>query len=214
MIIGSDFAMNTAGQRLVNPATGLYQPGVPNQVIANPNPEWTAGLTNTFMYKGFTLSALIDIRYGGDIYSFGWVDLRGNGSLEITAADRDKPRVLPGVIDVNGDGSVYIPNNIQVSAQSYWAGLGGLGSKSAVFNATTYRLRELSLNYELPRKWLSKTPLGSVSVGISGRNLFFYAPYAPGDPGVNSQGAGNIQGLDLNGAPQTRNYGFNVRITL
>lgn len=214
VIIGTDFAKNPAGERLVNPATGLYQPGVPNQVIANPNPEWTAGLTNTFMYKGFTLSALIDIRYGGDIYSFGWVDLRGNGSLEITAADRDKPRVLPGVIDVNGDGSVYIPNNIQISAQSYWGGLGGLGSKSAVFNATTYRLRELSLNYELPRKWLSKTPLGSVSVGISGRNLFFYAPYAPGDPGVNSQGAGNIQGLDLNGAPQTRNYGFNIRITL
>lgn len=214
VIIGSDFAMNKTGQRLVNPATGLYQPGVPNQVIANPNPEWTAGLTNTFMYKGFTLSALIDVRYGGDILSFGWVDLRSNGSLEITATERDKPRILPGVIDVNGDGSVYIPNNIQISAQSYWGGLGGLGSKSAVFNATTYRLRELSLNYELPRKWLSKTPLGSVSVGISGRNLFFYAPYAPGDPGVNSQGAGNIQGLDLNGAPQTRNYGFNVRITL
>jgi TonB-linked SusC/RagA family outer membrane protein len=214
VIIGTDFAQNPAGQRLINPNTGLYQPGVPNSVIANPNPEWTAGLTNTFSYKNLTLSALIDVRYGGDLYSFGWVDLRQNGSLEITAADRDKPRVFEGVIDVNGDGSLYIPNNIQISAQSYWQNLGGLASKSAVFNATTYRLREMSLTYQLPKNLLSKTPLGGVSIGVSGRNLFYYAPYAPGDPGVNTQGAGNIQGLDLNGAPPTRNYGFNIRVTL
>lgn len=214
VIIGTDFAYSTTGQRLVNPNTGLYAPGIPNTVIANPNPEWTAGLTNTFNYKGFTLSALLDVRYGGDIYSFGWVDLRSNGSLEITGVDRDQPRILPGVIDVNGDGSVYIPNNIQISAQSYWGGLGGLASKAAVFNATTYRLRELSLTYQLPKSWLAKTPLGGVSIGVSGRNLLYYAPYAPGDPGVNTQGAGNIQGLDLNGAPPVRNYGFNIRITL
>jgi TonB-linked SusC/RagA family outer membrane protein len=214
VIISTDFTRNAAGQRLVNPITGLYVPGTPNLVVANPNPEWTAGLTNTLNYKGISLSALLDVRYGGDIYSFGWVDLRSNGSLEITSSDRDKPRVLEGVIDVNGDGSVYIPNNIQISAQSYWGALGGLGSSAAVFNATTYRLRELSLSYQLPKSVISKTPFGSVSIGLSGRNLFFYAPYAPGDPGVNSQGAGNIQGLDLNGAPQTRNYGFNIRITL
>lgn len=214
VIIGTDYAKSSKGDRLVNPITGLYAAGVPNSVIANPNPDWLAGLTNTFHYKGITLSALVDVRYGGDLYSFGWTDLRSNGSLEITGIDRNKPRILPGVIDVNGDGSLYQPNNIQISAQSYWGALGGLASKAAVFNATTYRLRELSFSYRLPSKWLSKTPMGSVSIGVSGRNLLFYAPYAPGDPAVNTQGAGNIQGLDLNGAPATRNYGFNVRITL
>ncbi len=214
VIIGTDFAKNPNGERLVNPQTGLYLPGIPNSEIANPNPKWTAGLTNTFNYKGISLSALFDVRFGGDIYSFNWVDLRSNGQLEITGIDRDKPRSLEGVIDVKGDGSSYIPNNIQISAQSYWGALGGLGSKSAVFDATTYRFRELALNYKLPSKLLAKTPIGGVSIGVSGRNLFFYAPNAPGDPGVNSQGAGNIQGLDLNGAPATRNYGFNVRITL
>lgn len=214
VIIGTDFAKNPNGDRLVNPTTGLYATGVSNSVIANPNPDWLAGLTNTFNYKGFTLSALLDVRYGGDLYSFGWTDLRSTGSMAITAVDRDQPRVLPGVIDVNGDGSLYTPNNIQIPAQTYWGAIGGLASKSAVFNATVYRFRELALSYRLPSKWLSKTPLGSVSIGISGRNLLFYAPYAPGDPAVNTQGAGNIQGLDVNGAPATRNYGFNVRITL
>ena len=122
------------------------------------------------------------------------------------------PRVLPGVID-NGDGT-FTNNYIQVSSQAYWQGLGGLASKSAVFDATTIRLREVSLSYSLPSSLISKTPFGGVSVGVSGRNLLFYAPNAPGDPELNAQGAGNIQGMDLNGAPNTRNYGVNLRITL
>jgi len=213
VIIGTDFAKSPSGDRLINPTTGQYAAGTPNMVIANPNPDWLAGLTNTFTYKNISLMTLFDVRYGGDVYSFGWTDLKQNGSLAVTAVDRDQPRILPGVIDVNGDGSVYVPNNIQISAQTFW-GQGGLASKSAVFNATTYRWRELTVTYRLPAKWLAKTPLGSASIGFSGRNLLFYAPYAPGDPAVNTQGAGNIQGLDLNGAPATRNYGFNIRITL
>ena len=212
VIIGTDFAKNADGERLVNAQTGLYMPGTPNSVIANPNPEWISGLTNTFSYKGISLSALVDVKYGHDLYSFGWIDLRSNGSLEITAKDREMPRVLPGVID-NGDGT-FTNNYIQVSSQAYWQGLGGLASKSAVFDATTYRLREVSLSYSLPTSLISKTPFGGVSVGVSGRNLLFYAPNAPGDPELNAQGAGNIQGMDLNGAPNTRNYGVNLRITL
>jgi len=212
VIIGTDFATNANGERLVNPATGLYMPGVPNSVIANPNPDWISGLTNTFSYKGISLMALVDVKYGADLYSFSWTDLKSTGSLAITAKDRELPRILPGVID-NRDGT-YTPNNIQISAQSYWQGLGGLASKAAVYDATTYRLREVSLSYRLPASILSKTPFGSVSFGISGRNLYFYAPHAPGDPEVNTQGAGNIQGFDLNGAPNTRNYGFNLKLTL
>lgn len=212
VIIGTDYTKNEAGERLVNPATGLYVPGTPNSVISNPNHDWLAGLTNTFTYKGFTLNALFDIKYGGELYSFGWVDLRSNGSLAITGVDRDQPRILPGVIE-NTDGT-FRPNDIQISAQTYWGALGGLASKAAVFDATTIRFREASLSYELPQSLLSKTPFGSVSIGITGRNLWFFAPYAPGDPELNTQGAGNIQGLDLNGAPNTRNYGVNLRITL
>ena len=212
VIIGSGLTRNTEGQPLVNPQTGLYVPATANLVIANPNPEWQGGITNTFTYKGITLSALVDVKYGHDLYSFSWVDLRSNGSMLITAKDRELPRILPGVID-NGDGT-FTNNYIQISAQSYWQGLGGLASDAAVFDATAYRLREMSLSYQLPSNILSKTPFGSISIGVSGRNLLFYAPGAPGDPEINTQGAGNIQGLDLNGAPNTRNYGVNLRITL
>ncbi|MCH7399659.1 SusC/RagA family TonB-linked outer membrane protein [Belliella sp. DSM 107340] len=212
VIVGNQMQRNGDGELLINPLTGAYQPTLAGQVIANPQPDWLAGLMNTFYYKNFTLGVLIDTRQGGDIYSFGMVDQRNGGALEMTGVDRELPRVLPGVIEV-GEGQ-YVPNNIQVPAQTYWAGLGGLISESGVYDATVYRLREVSLSYSLPRRFLERTPFGDASIGFSGRNLWFFAPGFPGDPELNSQGAGNIQGLDLNGVPNTRNYGVNIRFTL
>lgn len=204
-----------AGQYVINPTTGQFAPTIAGEILASVQPRYTAGLTNTFSYKGITLSALIDTRQGGQILSFGAADLRGNGSLYVTGIDRDQPRILPGVIPVtNADGTTsYSPNNIQLPAQTYWAGLGGIASDGAVFDATVYRLRELSLAYTLPKSLLGKTPFGSISVGVSGRNLFFFAPNYYADPEVNTQGAGNIQGLDLSGQPNTRNVGGNIRLT-
>lgn len=211
VIIGTANARTESGELLINPLTGAFMPGIAGQVIANPQKDWIAGLTNNFSFKGFTLSALFDINKGGQIYSFSQVDMRSAGQTEITGIDRDQPRILPGVIQ-NADGTTR-PNNIQVSAQTYWAGLGGLASEGAVFDATAYRLRELSLNYSLPTSMLSRTPFGNVSIGVSGRNLWMFAPGFPADPEINTQGAGNIQGMDLNGIPTTRNYGVNLRVT-
>src|SRR5690606_38477808 len=147
--------------------------------------------------------ALIDVNYGGELYSFSQVDLRTGGHVDSTGVDRDQPRILPGVID-NGDGT-FRPNNIQIPAQTYFSNLGGLASEGAVYDATVYRLRELALGYSLPARLLSNSPFGQAYIGLSARNLFFFAPGFPGDPEVNTQGAGNIQGMDLNGGPQTRN---------
>lgn len=210
VIVGNGFPRNANGDLLINPATGAFATSVSGQILANPNPDWLLGVSNTFSFKGISFTALVDTRQGGQIMSLGVVDLKSNGNLKITEADRDQPRILPGVID-NGDGT-FRPNNIQLSAQTYWANLGGLGSEASVFDATVYRLRELSLGYTLPTQWLAKTPIKSVNVSISGRNLWFFAPGTPVDPEVNVQGAGNTQGLDQNGAPNTRNYGANLRL--
>jgi len=203
------------GQYVINPLTGGFGPTVAGKVLANIQANYTAGLTNTFSYKGLALTVLTDVRQGGQIFSFGAADLRSNGSLYVTGIDRDQPRILPGVIPVtNADGTAgYKPNNIQLSSQSYWGGIGGLGSEGAVHDATVYRLREVALSYSVPKTLLGKTPFGNISVGVSGRNLLFYAPGFISDPEVNTQGAGNIQGLDLNGQPNTRNIGANLRLT-
>ena len=66
----------------------------------------------------------------------------------------------------------------------------------------------------LPTGLLEHTPFGQVRLSISGRNLYYYAPNANFDPDQNTQGAGNIRGLEVQGAPNTRNYGANLRFTL
>ncbi|WP_224999393.1 SusC/RagA family TonB-linked outer membrane protein [Cesiribacter sp. SM1] len=212
VIISSAFPRNDAGQLLINPSTGLFQPSVAGQVIADPNPDWLGGITNTLSYKGINFSVLVDTRQGGDLYSFSAQDLKSLGAIEMTAVERDQPRILPGVIE--GADGTFTPNNIQISAQQYWQALGGLASEAAVYDATVYRLREVSLGYSIPKNLISKSPFGDIFISVSGRNLLYYAPNFFMDPEINTQGAGNIRGMDLNGAPNTRSYGVNLRFTL
>ncbi|GAC1373183.1 MAG: SusC/RagA family TonB-linked outer membrane protein [Hymenobacter sp.] len=200
------------GKYIINPTSGTFAPGVANSVIANPNPLWLGGITNTFNYRGVELSVLLDAKYGGEVLSFTNASLKSSGNLYETGIDRNAPRIIPGVIR-NADGT-YRPNNIQIDAQTYWGASGGLQSPLNVYDATVYRLREVSLGYSLPKGMLERTPFGQVRLSVSGRNLFYYAPNANFDPELNTQGAGNIRGLDLQGSPNTRNYGVNLRFTL
>ncbi len=210
VILGQKKATAPDGQYLINPRTGLWVTELSSQVTANPNVDWQGGITNTFGYKGITLSFLVDAIVGGDILSFTQAAYKGAGMLQQTGVSRDQPRVIPGVIQ-NTDGT-YRPNNIQVDAQSYWSNQ-GLQSDLNIFDGTHFTMREVSLGYTLPTSLLTRTPFGSASISVSGRNLFYYAPNANFFPEVNTQGAGNIRSLDLQGPPSVRSYGAYLRFT-
>lgn len=218
VIVGSKFLTNANGERLIDSTTGSYAGFLSNQVVADPNKDWIAGLTNTFTYKNFAFSFLLDMKKGGDIESFTIANLRANGSLKETAVDRDLPKVLPGVID-RGHGE-YVPNYIQIPAQTYWnAGFGAAtgsanSNEFAIFDATTFRVREVTLSYELPARIVNTKIFKKIKFTGFVRNLFYYAPNCPIDPEVNTQGAGNVRGLELISAPNTRNFGGSLRITL
>ena len=215
VILGQKKATAPDGQYLINGKTGLWVPELSSQVTANPNVNWQGGITNTLAYKGLTFSFLVDAIVGGDILSFTQAAYKSAGMLKETGIDRNLPRVIPGVIrGVAADGSTtYTPNNIQVDAQSYWSNQ-GLQSDLAIFDGTHYTLREVSLGYSLPKGLLEHTPFGNVSFSLSGRNLFYYAPNTNFFPEVNTQGVGNIRGLDLQGPPSVRSYGAYLRFTL
>lgn len=210
VIIGNKFPRSPSGDIIINPATGLPAAGVPNQVLSDPNPDFTAGLTNTFKYKNFTFSFLFDLTYGNELYSFTIPALRGAGALKETAVNREQPMIFPGVIQT--EPNKYVPNNIQIPAQTYWRA-GGLASELSVFDATVLKLRELALSYDLPNTILQKTPFSLVRVGLFGRNVFYYAPNYPMDPEVNTQGAGNLRGMDLQGAPNARTLGASLKFS-
>jgi TonB-linked SusC/RagA family outer membrane protein len=209
VILGNKFPRSPDGQFIIDPASGLFRPATPNEVIADPNPDFTAGITNTLRYKNFSFSFLMDLNYGADLFSFTVPFFRSAGALAETGVDREMPMIIPGVIQV---GNKFEPNNIQVTPQAYWRA-GGIASELSVFDATVLRLRELSFAYDFSPTALSKTPFSNIRFSVFARNLWFYAPNFPMDPEVNTQGAGNIRGLDLQGAPNTRTMGVNLRVS-
>jgi TonB-linked SusC/RagA family outer membrane protein len=212
VIIGNLIPRNPDGQRLINPATGTYQPTVAGGVLADPNPDYQFGVTNSLNYKGFSLGCTFDFTKGGQVLSFTAASYKSRGALDITAIDREQPHILPGVIDIGG--GKFTPNNIQIPGQAYWAALGGLQSEFNVYDATVFHLRELTLGYNVPIEITRKLKLAGIRFGIFARNVFYVAPNAPIDPQLNTQGAGNIRGLDLQGNPNARSIGANLKITL
>lgn len=215
-----------SGKLLINPTSGLPFFSPQSQLLGNPAPNYTLGWTNTFSFKGFTLSALIDYRQGGKIFSATAASLLLRGQLKVTE-DREALRVIPGVLGdpatykaILGDDGKEQRNTIPMTAfQSHFSnGFGAYGAdETNVYDATVFRLREVSLGYNVPKSFLKKYAklFGALRASLSGRNLFFVAPnMLKGlnfDPEVLSSYPDlNIQGFDLGAAPSTRRFGVNL----
>lgn len=215
VIYANSLTRDSQGRILVNSATGLPSNG-PAILRGNPNPRWTGGITNTLSYKGLTLSFLIDIRHGGDVLSRVVNDLRRTGTAAETAelprfdenGDPTQLYIVPGVY---ADGT---PNTIAVTSQQYFQSMFSFANPGeGVFDASWVRLRELSLNYALPKSLVDKTPFGKVEIGINGRNLWLKTDVPHIDPETNLTGATNSQGLEFNTMPNARSFGAVLRVT-
>nr|WP_321452635.1 SusC/RagA family TonB-linked outer membrane protein [uncultured Carboxylicivirga sp.] len=208
------YARDDAGNIIVNAATGLPEFTSGFDVLAgNYNPDFTAGLTNRFNYKNFSLSFLIDFRVGGEVISYTQARMAGAGVSDITLNGRTNGFVVDGV-NVAADGTTT-RNTTSVLAEDYWTQVASRDPRSAedfVFDATNIRLRELVLGYSLPKSILGNGPFAGVSVSAVGRNLFFFvnkAEYFDPEQGV---GVGNLQGIESFNIPSTRDFGFNVKL--
>jgi hypothetical protein len=214
VIVGGLIPRSPDGQRIINPVTGTYQSTIANQVLSNPNPDYQLGFTNNLKVKNFSLSFTFDFIKGGQILSFTAAAYKSRGALKETAVDRDKPHILPGVIQDPNNNKNYLPNNIQIPAQTYWGVLGGLQSEFNVYDATTFRMRDISIGYDLPSSLMGKLKISSARIALFANNVFFIAPNAFFDPQVNTQGAGNIRGLDGQSVPNARTIGAGLKVSL
>ena len=95
---------------------------------------------------------------------------------------------------------------------------GSLELRDASFSVgerQNFRLQDVSFGYSVPKKWLEKTPFGSLSVTASGFNLWYDAYNTPDganfDPNVQGVGVGNGQGFDFLNGPSARRYGFSIK---
>ena len=228
---GTAAARTADGQILIDQATGWPIEDQTPRMIGDPNPDWKLGVTNTLTFKGFTISALWDMTKGGDFFSETITSELGRGVTRDTE-DREKSRVISGVYaDPN---NIYtpilvsgktVPNQTRISTNDLFFSTSTIAASFAVnghdefnvFDGTVYRLRELTLGYELPKSFVSKLKLSAISLSLSGRNLWYLAPNVPKytnfDPESNSLGSGTLQGVELSAAPTTRRYGLNLNVT-
>ena len=220
VLYASKWVRNADGKLIINPSTGLPYVDAKRGKVGNPYPEFTAGIRNTFSWKGLTIGALLDIRKGGDIWGGTYARLNSLGRTE-ESADRNKVYIVEGVIgtgfDANGnptsDGK---ENKKPISANSYFANYKGDGSLSAtenaVFDGSWIRLREVSLNYDVPTKLIGPA-FRNLSIFATGRNLVLVTNYPGVDPETSLTGAGsNIGGFDYFNMPSTKSYVLGLRV--
>jgi TonB-linked SusC/RagA family outer membrane protein len=217
---------SASGALLINPATGDLIVALEEGFVGNPNPDYKVGISNTIAYKGVFLSTLFDMTKGGDMYSVTVSSLLGRGVTKDTR-DRETSWVIPGVYgDPNTQTAITdgagktIPNQTRITTNDlYFGNTFAINSATEwnVYDATVYRLREVTLGYEVPKKIFNKLPVGSMTITITGRNLWYSAPnfpkYTRFDPEVNSFGSSSTQGIELSGAPTTKRYGINLNVT-
>ena len=163
------------------------------EYAGNMNAKVNMGWTNTFRYKDFSLSFLIDAKFGGKVIGMTEAALDGWGVSKRSGEARDA-----GGITVDG---------VKFDADKYYRTTGNNNFNSPyavenyVYDATNIRLREVTFGYTF------RNLLGAgknLTAAIIGRNLFFFHKDAPMDPDV-SAGTGNgIQGVDMFALPTSR----------
>jgi len=192
-------------------------------VIGDPNPDWFAGIRNTFTWKGISLSALLDIRQGGDMWNGTSGVMSYFGMSKETETDRNiKGYVYDGVVNTGtADNPVYEENTTPVDFANPALGLGsykwtryGFGwTEDNIEDASWVRLRELTITYAFPQTLLQKTPLSYASLSFTGRNLWLSTKYQGIDPEANLTGTSNGFGLEYFGMPNTKSYGVALKVT-
>lgn len=210
------------GRRYLRSPEGeiVYSNGLPQLApgtfaLGNIQPDWIGGISNTFTFKGFTLSSLLDIRMGGDLFDVGTGLARKTGMYEETAIGREEGVIGEGVMNVGtAESPVYVPNDVIIPAATFWnAQNPRTYHEAGIFDGSFVRLRELTLGYSIPPALLSNIFVQGARVSLVGRNLFIFHKNHPHmDPEADMKG-GNSQGFAYGQQPTLRSIGFNVNVT-
>ena len=209
-LVGRDFERTTGGEV-------IYENGLPlidstQKIIGNIAPDWTGGATFSIRYKAFDFSTLIDAKIGGDVHSMTYSWGRYAGTLSETLIGRETGVVGNGVMS-DGNGG-YVANNVTVSAKSFnQSSYSNSIESSAIFDASYVKLRQISIGYTLPRKFIENSVVKSLKVSIVGRNLLILHKNTPHiDPETGFSASNGNQGQEFGQYPSSRNIGFNINM--
>ncbi len=222
IIKGSDFTY-LDGQKVVGTNGRYVLNNNSNNNIGDINADWTGGVRNKFTYKNFSLGFLIDIQKGGDIFSLDrsyglatglYAETAINNELgnpirnPVTAGADSGGVILPGV---QADGT---PNTVRTPGSEFFGNISGYRrqpNKAFVYDASYVKLREVSISYKFPSRWLDKLAIQDMKFSIVGTNLWIIDKNLPDADPESGLGSGNLSsGYSVGSLPTTRNIGCNL----
>ena len=225
---GSEYYVDEAtGKYQIDPETGLYRVNNNNLIVGNREPKLIGGLTNSFSYKGFNLSFLLDFRYGGAVYNGTAYYMTSLGMHPQTLLNDRQSVSVSGIDYKTGApyeqtyeaGKFYEIGGTTYSGeamiQKYW---GNYTSNSHHFitDVNWLKLRYVTLSYDFTRLLKSKKTIKGLTANITGSNLFTITNYKGMDPEVSTAGGtggSGSTGIDYCSVPATSSFTFGVNIT-
>lgn len=200
-LFGKTYQYNEDGSQKFDATTGLPVLSTQtDQYIGNANPDFLLNFNNNFSYKNFSLSFLIDGRFGGLVSSSTqqWLDYKGLSQRSADARNN-------GGVMVNGQ---------LIDAETYYGFISAKADAGAVateysYSSTNIRLRELAIGYTIPK--LGNT-IKNVNISLVGRNLFFFHKKAPFDPELALSTENSGQGFESFQLPSAASLGATVRV--
>ncbi|MBX6331176.1 MAG: SusC/RagA family TonB-linked outer membrane protein [Gemmatimonadaceae bacterium] len=178
------------------------------RVISDGNPKWLGSVRTAFTYKKVTISGLLDIKHGGQIWNGTRGALYNFGTHKDTEI-RGQTVVFgqswyPGPVAGPGAGTPVVLD------QAWFTNLGGgFGPVAQQFveDGGYTKLREISIAYTFDQPWVKTYGFSSIDLRVAGRNLHTWTKYRGIDPESNLAGAATlIQGVDYFNNPQTRSF--------
>ena len=177
--------------------------------------DYSLGLTNEFKYKGFKFGFTFDVRQGGLMYSRTADITQFTGNSVKTLYNNRDPFIVPNSVVDNGDGT-YSENTkaVDMAHMDDYFSAAAL-QRNNLIDKSFIKLREVILNYDMPKQWFEQTPIKSMSIGLVGRNLLMWTPSDNQfiDPEASTFGndSGALYG-EYSATPGTRSYSFTLKL--
>lgn len=216
----TDVMRDPQGRIIVDAVTGYPKKDPALNMLGHGNPNHILGITSTWNFKGFNLNAVADYRSGNVIVNAVGSALDFTGTSWHSAQNGRQNFVIPNSV-IETEPGVFAENtNIvtQNASRLFWVSSDYAAVQSPfVTSAAFWKLRELSLTYNLPVKNLFGGAIKDAQIGLIGRNLLMFRPVTNTytDPEFNRQ-SGNSNAIGYTTeyqTPPTRIYGFSVKLT-
>jgi hypothetical protein len=214
-IVGTAYLRNAQGEVVID-NQGFPKVANTPMILGNPNPDAVLTWDNSLNFKNLSCWISFEYRIGGEIWNGTHNALNYLGRSQESADLRHTTGYI-----FQGVNEAGLPNQIPVSfanpqasvQENRWVRYGFTGvGEEAIEKATSLRLSNLEIKYNLSN-WFEKKYIASdASISIFVQNILLYAPYKGIDPLTSLMGYNRANGLDLFNFPAMRTFGFRLKV--